>query len=146
MAYATRDDILTRFDPEEIERLTDGVGAPVAGVIDAAIAASESLVDSYLRSAGYPTPFPSPVPKVLTDVTSYLSIERIYARQPAAEIPPPLERLIDWAYSWLNQLLAGATDLPTPTSSSSGSNANAAVKSLSRRPDILTAMNEEYSE
>jgi len=144
MAYATRDDILTRFDPEEIERLTDGVGAPVGSVMDAAIAAAESLVDSFLRSVGYPTPFPSPIPKILTDVTSYLAIERIYARQPAAEIPPPLERLIDWAYSWLNQLLAGAADLPLPPSTSHGS--NVAVKSLSRRPDILTAMNEEYSE
>jgi phage gp36-like protein len=145
MAYATRDDILTRFDPEEIERLTDGVGAPVGGVVDAAISASESLVDSFLRSAGYPTPFPSPVPKVLTDVTSYLAIERIYARQPSAEIPPPLERLIDWAYSWLNQLLAGAVDLPLPPAATSQSG-NVAVKSLSLRPDILTAMNEEYSE
>jgi phage gp36-like protein len=143
MAYATRDDILTRFDPEEIERLTDGVGAPVGGIIDSAISAAESLVDSFLRSSGYPAPYPPPPPKILTDVTSYLAIERIYARQPSAEIPPPLERLIDWAYTWLNQLLSGAVDLP-PVATAHGS--NMAIRSLSLRPDILSAMNEEYSE
>lgn len=137
--YATVSDVTTRFDQNELAKFTGGTSVDTA-MVDAVIAAVESLVNVTLAKRGYAVPV-SPVPDVLKDLVCYLTIKRIYARKiSVTEIPVGLREMFEWAEMFLRGLNDGSITIPGAIDPAAASIAVAAGS----RPDVKTATDNEY--
>lgn len=82
MSYATSDDLVARFGEAELIANSDRAGAGVvdAGVVAAAIASAESIIDSYIGTR-YALPLVS-TPAVIKDICSDLARYALYTVEP----------------------------------------------------------------
>ena len=138
--YVTVNDIISRFDQNELAKMTGGttIDTTMVGQI---IDAVESLVHTVLKSAGYVVPM-AVCPPVLIDVICYLVIKRIYARKiSVTEIPDGIRAMFDWAENFLKGLLDGSIRLDLPP----GMLSDSISVSAGKRPDVKKYTDEEYS-
>ena len=116
MPYATLQDLLARFGPEEIAGLTDrdGDGEPDQASIDAAAADVDAEIDTHLAGR-YSLPL-AHVPLILRKLAAALMRERLYHAAGARlddENPARVEAKN--ARRLLTELAAGRAHLPLPT-------------------------------
>jgi phage gp36-like protein len=116
MAYVTNEQIETRLGSAPFVQLTDDAGSGSAdlAVVDAARQAAEGEADSYLARR-YAVPIDVNVQgelsALLTGVVLDLVEYRLHARRPP--IPPDVGTRRTAAVRWLEQVAAGAVDLPS---------------------------------
>ncbi|MEN8721866.1 MAG: DUF1320 domain-containing protein [Alphaproteobacteria bacterium] len=105
MAYAAKQDMLDRFDSQELIDLTDDDGLAIDDVeIDTALTDASDLIDSIL-AVRYALPL-APVPNVLTTFTCDIARYELYDEDPGEHVKDKR----DFAIKQLEKYAAGKLD------------------------------------
>lgn len=108
MAYSDEEYFLTKINQEELDKLT---GEDEEGVnLESAIAAADSLIDSYLSSKTT-TPLDEP-PEIIKQLSYDIAIFYLHDRIQYNDIPERVKDKYDAALNFLKDIASGKAGLP----------------------------------
>lgn len=108
MAYCTTNDIIDAITEDNLIAVTDddNVGEIDQAKVDKAIARADELINNHLRLK-YTVPFAAPLPQLVNDLSTDLSIYFLYSRRLETKVPEGIEKRYDKAINQLQQLQKG---------------------------------------
>lgn len=109
--YCSLSQFLDQRDLRTVAQLSSDTNSqtPDTARVQRLLDLSASTLDSYLTGR-YPTPIPTPVPGVLTEMVANMTMAKLFARRTA--IPQEIKDALAASMQWLNDLAKGLVSLP----------------------------------
>lgn len=107
MPYSDKPYFLTKISEAELNKLTNSTDAN----LDSAIAAADSLIDSYLSSVVKVLPL-SPVPEIIKQYSYDIAIFHLHDRIQYVDIPEWVKSKYDAAIFHLKDIARGQANIP----------------------------------
>jgi phage gp36-like protein len=113
LGYAETTDL--NLSDRRLIELTDSEDAPGVldqDVLDRTLTETQSIIDSLLRTANLPVPFPDDaVPPVIKVITPWIWAYRLFRHREVMEIPKPIVDDYTRAMGMISQILDGSISL-----------------------------------
>ena len=113
MAYCTQADVEKVETAAQVIQLTDDANSGAIGLsnFNDAVAKADGLVDAYLRGHVPELPIPAPVPSIIKEISTELTVYNLYLRRYSANVPDSITKRKASALTQLEKIASGKISL-----------------------------------